>query len=95
MQQLLAIMEQSLLAYFIIINLVGFLMMGLDKYQAVHQNWRVAEKHFVLISLLGGFFGVYVGIRTFRHKTKKTSFQIKILGAFIVFVVLVYLGLFT
>ena len=82
---------QPILSYFILINIIGVLLMGLDKYQAIKQSSRIAEKYFVLISFLGGFVGVYLGMKMFRHKTLKTSFQIKILGAFLLFLLIIYL----
>lgn len=52
--------------------------MGFDKLSAKAGSERVPETWFFLISLAGGFAGVIVGMLAFRHKTRKTSFQVKI-----------------
>lgn len=60
------------------VNLIGFFMMGYDKFKAQNRGWRVPEKSIFLISLIGGAAGVYLGMRAFRHKTKHPSFLIGI-----------------
>lgn len=65
-----------LLLYFILINLIGFIIMGVDKYKARHNRWRIPEKTLMLIALLGGSLGALIGMHTFRHKTKHKLFTI-------------------
>jgi len=55
--------------------------MGFDKLSAKAGSERVSEMWFLLISLAGGFVGVVLGMFAFRHKTRKTSFQLKIATA--------------
>lgn len=50
--------------------LVGFILMGLDKYQARRGRWRVPERVFLGVSLIGGSPGVAAGMVHFRHKTR-------------------------
>ena len=76
--------------YLFFINAGSLVMMGFDKLSAKAGSERVPEMWFFLISLAGGFVGVVVGMLAFRHKTRKTSFQIKIATA----VVLSALSLF-
>jgi uncharacterized membrane protein YsdA (DUF1294 family) len=64
--------------------------MGFDKLSAKAESGRVPELWFVLISLLGGFTGVLLGIFAFHHKISKRSFQLKT-GAVAVVSVLVLL----
>lgn len=66
------------LIYLVVLNGWGFLAMGLDKRKAQQQVWRTPEKHFFFIALLGGGLGVWLGMRTFRHKTQHTIFVIGI-----------------
>lgn len=61
--------------YFILINITGFIITGLDKYWAIHKKWRVAEKRFLLLAVLGGGFGVYIGCLIFNHKTRNRKFM--------------------
>lgn len=52
--------------------------MYIDKKRSIKRKWRVSEKTlFIIAGLLGGI-GVYIGIYTFKHKTKKTNFTIGI-----------------
>ncbi len=64
-----------LLIYLAVINIVGFLSMGLDKFKAKHNMWRIPEKTLLLISFLGGSIGSLVGMKLFRHKTLHTQFK--------------------
>lgn len=63
--------------------------MGYDKYNSANQKWRVPEKKLYTIALIGGAFGVYAGMKKFRHKTKHLSFNYGI-PVLIVFNIIVY-----
>ena len=45
---------QNILLYVIIINVIGFLAMLIDKKKAKSGSWRIAEKTLFTITLLGG-----------------------------------------
>ncbi len=62
-------------AYLLIINVIGFVFMGIDKKRAKKNQWRIPEKHLFLIAILGGSIGSIIGMQFFRHKTKHTSFK--------------------
>ena len=64
-----------LAGYLLLVNLAGFLLMGLDKRRARRGAWRISEKALVLPAVLGGSLGSIVGMRTFRHKTKHWYFR--------------------
>lgn len=61
--------------YLIIVNLIGFTLMGVDKYKASHHKWRIPEKILFLVAIIGGGVGSYAGMMNFRHKTKHASFM--------------------
>ncbi len=67
---------QNIIVYFIVINLIGFFVMWLDKRKAIKGSWRIPEKTLFLITALGGGIGTIAGMYTFRHKTKKLGFVI-------------------
>ena len=67
---------QILLIYLLVINVVGFLLMGIDKLRAKKQVWRVPEKTLFLMALIGGSIGTNVGMYVFRHKTKHWYFVV-------------------
>lgn len=62
--------------YLLVINLIGFLAMWIDKAKAKNNSWRIPEKTLFTITLLGGGFGTIAGMYIFRHKTKKFRFTI-------------------
>ena len=63
-------------AYLIVLNLLAFLLMGLDKAKARRHKWRIPEKTLFLSAILGGSIGAIAGMQLFRHKTKHASFRI-------------------
>ena len=65
---------KNIIIYFVIINVLGFLIMYIDKRKAKYGRWRIPEKTLILIALLGGSIGCLVGMYTFRHKTQKIRF---------------------
>jgi uncharacterized membrane protein YsdA (DUF1294 family) len=58
----------------LLLNLVGFLLIGLDKYKSKRNKWRIKEITFYIFAALGGSVGVLAGMYFFRHKTKHPSF---------------------
>jgi len=77
--------------YVIFINLLGFILMKLDKNYAIKKQYRISEKTFFIVSFLLGSIGVYVGMYTFRHKTKHINFTVMIPVLFILNIITVYL----
>ncbi|MCM1104325.1 MAG: DUF1294 domain-containing protein [Clostridium sp.] len=61
-------------AYVLMINVVGFFSMYLDKRKARKRLWRIPEATLFLIALIGGSIGSIVGMYTFRHKTRHWYF---------------------
>ncbi len=70
-----AIPDFVLLVYALMSALAVFAY-GMDKSAAVKQLWRTKESSLHLIALLGGWPGALFAQDLFRHKSKKTSFQI-------------------
>ena len=62
--------------YLIVINVIGFLIMLIDKKKAENNSWRIKEKTIFIVTLLGGGIGTISGMYTFRHKTRKMYFVI-------------------
>lgn len=71
-------MKTILIVYLILINLIGFAVMGIDKRKAIHHRWRIPERTLFLLALLFGSIGVLTGMYVFRHKTRHLSFSIGI-----------------
>ena len=64
-----------LLIYLLVINLIGFFLMFLDKQKAKKGKWRIPEKTLFLAALIGGSLGTTFGMNVFRHKTKHWYFK--------------------
>ena len=67
---------KNVLIYIVLINLIGFLVMWIDKRKAEKGKWRIPEKTLFIITALGGGIGTILGMYMFRHKTKKMAFVI-------------------
>ena len=67
---------QNIIIYLIVINIIGFLFMFIDKQKAKRGAWRIPEKVLFIITALGGGIGTIAGMYTFRHKTQKLNFII-------------------
>lgn len=62
----------------VLMNALTFVFVFLDKCFAKWRLRRIPEIGFYLLTFFGGSIGMLVGMYTFRHKTKKLSFQIVI-----------------
>lgn len=58
------------------VNILGFILMYVDKQKAIKHQWRISENTLMLVAALFGSFGVYGGMLVFRHKTKHLKFKI-------------------
>lgn len=67
---------QNIIIYFIVINIIAFLAMLVDKKKAKKGSWRIKETTLFTLVLLGGGIGGIAGMYAFRHKTKKLYFTI-------------------
>lgn len=61
--------------YVILMSLLLFGMMGVDKQRAMHHKYRISEKKLFLVALIGGAIGGTIGMYLFRHKTKHWYFK--------------------
>lgn len=66
---------QLVFIYMVVVSVVGFLAMGIDKTKAKADAWRISEKTLLGIAFLGGSAGVWLGMEVFRHKTKHLQFK--------------------
>lgn len=83
----------KIIVYIIILNILGYLIMYIDKRRAKKQQWRIWEQTIFLITFLGGGIGTTLGMYTFRHKTKKIKFIIGLpLITIIEIVVIIYIN---
>ena len=86
-------MIKIIIAYVIIINIVGLFSMLIDKRRAINNKWRIPEKTLFLIAILGGSIGSNIGMRLFRHKTKHWYFVFGMPAILIIQLVIIFLVL--
>ena len=66
----------SYLAYYLLgINAVTFIVYGIDKYRAKKAKWRISEATLLLLAVLGGSIGAWMGMKVWHHKTMHKKFQ--------------------
>lgn len=73
-----------MIEYFIIINVIEFIIMGLDKFLSIKKMYRIPEIVLLIIPFLGGSIGGILGMIIFKHKTKKIKFKLLFTIALIV-----------
>lgn len=57
-------------------NIVAFIMYGIDKYKAKKSEWRIPESTLLWLAVLGGSVGALVGMKVWHHKTMHKKFYI-------------------
>ncbi len=67
---------EILVAYLMLVNGIGLLLMGLDKRRAASRSLRISERNLLLVALAGGAAGSYLGMTCFRHKTRRALFRL-------------------
>ena len=75
-------MANALLYYLIVINVVTFLVYGIDKWRstsgrllptgrkkAKQGSWRISEATLLILAAIGGSIGALLGMKIWHHKT--------------------------
>ncbi|MDO5038993.1 DUF1294 domain-containing protein [Clostridium sp.] len=84
-------MNNLFIFYLLIINILGFIFMYIDKEKAKKHKWRISENTLIILSLLGGSIGSFIGMNKFRHKTKHIKFKYGIPLIIIFQIIFIYL----
>lgn len=63
------------LIYLAGMNVVTFLLYGVDKWKSKRGKWRIPEATLIWMAVLGGSIGALLGIRLWHHKTLHTKFR--------------------
>ena len=61
--------------YLATINLVAFFMYGMDKWKARRSKWRISEATLLVVAVIGGSLGAWLGMKTWHHKTLHKKFR--------------------
>ena len=62
--------------YILIVNILAFLLYGIDKYMSIKKKERISEFALLLVSFLMGSVGSILGMTIFHHKTRKLKFWV-------------------
>ena len=65
----------ALICYIFVINLVSFMMFGIDKYKARRGQWRISEATLLAVAAIGGSIGAWMGMKVWHHKTLHSKFR--------------------
>ncbi|MGX8797559.1 DUF1294 domain-containing protein [Fusibacter sp. JL298sf-3] len=68
-------LQWSIVVGAVVLNLVGFALMAVDKWKAKHNKWRISEAMLILPALFGGAVGSATGMIVFHHKISKPKFR--------------------
>ena len=64
-----------ILCYFTAINFIAFFAYGIDKLKAKKGKWRIPERTLLLLAIIGGSIGAWLGIKVWHHKTLHKKFK--------------------
>ena len=65
----------GILGYLVIINIVTFVVYGIDKWKAKRGNWRILEATLLMLAAIGGTIGALLGMKVWQHKTMHLKFK--------------------
>ena len=68
-------LHSCLTYYLLAINAVTFITYGIDKYKAKKAKWRISEATLLLLAVLGGSIGAWMGMKVWHHKTMHKKFK--------------------
>jgi uncharacterized membrane protein YsdA (DUF1294 family) len=68
-------MAKVLIYYLMVINIVTFLVYGIDKIKAKQGSWRISEATLLIFAVIGGSIGALLGMKVWHHKTMHKKFK--------------------
>ena len=68
-------MMKLFLIYLLAINMITFFMYGIDKWKAKRSRWRIPESTLLVMAVIGGSIGAWLGMKVWHHKTMHKKFK--------------------
>ena len=68
-------MTQTIIYILIVINIITFLVYGIDKWKAKQGSWRISEATLLILAVIGGSIGALLGMQVWRFKTMHKKFK--------------------
>ena len=66
---------QLIIIYLIAINVITFLVYGIDKWKAKRSKWRIPEATLLGLAVIGCSIGAWLGMKVWHHKTMHKKFK--------------------
>ena len=61
--------------YLGLINIISFMVYGIDKLKTKQGKWRIPEATLLLLAIIGGSIGAWCGVKVWHHKTLHKKFR--------------------
>ena len=87
-------MNQAFLYSLIVLNIVTFLIYGIDKWKAKQGSWRISEATLLILAVIGGSIGALLGMKIWHHKTMHKKFKYGLPLILLAQIALIYLILY-
>ena len=78
-----------IIIYFVIVNIFGFALMGIDKRRARKSAFRIPEATLFSVAIIGGSLGSTIGMFFFKHKTKHWYFKFGLPLIFLIQIIII------
>ncbi len=79
LNQIIISYPHSFRAYFLylfLINVLTFILMGIDKYRSRKNQWRIKEITLIILGIMGGGTGIILAMLVFHHKINRRKFYL-------------------
>ena len=86
-------MDTILLIYLVSINVISFIIYGIDKWKAIRNKWRIPEARLLWLAAFGGALGAWAGMYLFHHKTQHAKFKYGVPVILLIYLSIIYLHL--
>ncbi len=84
-----------LLYYIVGVNILTFFVYGIDKWRAKKGKWRISEATLLLLAIIGGSIGAWLGMKVWHHKTMHKKFKYGVPAILIIQIILIGYSNFT
>lgn len=58
-----------------VVNAVAFIVYGIDKCRARNGKWRIPAATLLMLTVVGGSVGAWLGMKAWHHKTRHGKFR--------------------
>ena len=71
------------------INIISFIICIIDKIKSIKKHYRISEDVLLFLSIIGGCFGMALGMNIIHPKTKKIKFKLVYIFC-IIWIIVIY-----